>query len=266
MRRPPEWTCLMEPLMSEDEQITTRILASRTIAEHTVAYDLERPAGFTFEPGQFLSIQLPDFTPTEDDDGERMLSIASAPHDRHLTIAMRMRDSAFKRHLSQRGVGATVSISPAMGDFVLQDDLRPVVMVAGGIGITPFYSMLRDLQRKAGAGAGIPPVTLLYGNRTPATVAWRAELDALTDELPGFDLVHVFSEAEDATGVSAPGTRVRTRDGLIDAHRIRADVADWQNSLYYVVGPTAMVATLQDCLDACGLPPEQVVAEFFAGY
>ncbi|MGO4331128.1 ferredoxin--NADP reductase [Cupriavidus sp. 2TAF22] len=255
--------------MSDSETFTARILATRTIAEHTVAFDLERPPGFEFEAGQFLSVQIPGFTPTEEDDGERMLSIASAPHDGHLTVAMRMRDSAFKRHLGQGQPGASsVLISPAMGDFVLQDDQRPVVMVAGGIGITPFYSMLRHLQRN-GAGAA-RRVTLLYGNRSPASVAWREELDALTAELENFEVVHVFSESsESSEGCGehdAAHAKVRTRGGFIDAGRIRADVADWQDSIYYVVGPTAMVGALQDSLDACGVPPEQVVAEFFAGY
>ncbi|WP_454727231.1 MULTISPECIES: ferredoxin--NADP reductase [Cupriavidus] len=252
--------------MSEIDSFTARILATEAIADHTVAFRLERPSGFEFEAGQFLSVQIPGFTPTEEDDGERMLSIASAPHDEHLMVAMRMRDSAFKRHLSQSEPGvSTLIISPAMGDFVLQEDSRPVVFVAGGIGITPFYSMLRHLHQ-ARENAPARRVTLLYGNRNPACVAWQRELNKLTTELPGFELVHVFSEGTAESHAANDHANVRSRDGFIDADCIRKEIADWRDSIFYVVGPTAMVASLQDSLDECGVPPEQVVAEFFAGY
>lgn len=250
--------------MTEIDQYTVRLLSRTPVAQDTLAFEIERPKGFHFEAGQFVSIQLLDFDAPEDgsDDGERMLSIASAPHDQNLLVAMRMRDSAFKRHLAHSAVGAqglSVGLSPAMGDFVLPEgDLQPVVMIAGGIGITPFFSMLRHLQHRAARGEAVPPVTLLYGNRSLALAAWRDELDAMALELPSLRVVHVIAE-------EAP-TDPAVRQGFIDADAIRAAVADWQSCRYFVVGPTAMVAALQDCLDDCGVPPDQVVIEFFAGY
>lgn len=57
-----------------------------------------------------------------------------------------------------------------------------------------------------------------------------------------------------------------SRTGLITADIIRQEVPEWQACSYYIVGPTGMVAAMQDCLHACGVPPEQVAIEFFAGY
>lgn len=250
--------------MTDPDSFSVRVLARTTIATDTVAFFLERPAGFEFEAGQFVSIQLADFDAPEDgsDDGERMLSIASAPHDPQLMIAMRMRDTPFKRHLSACAIGsdgASVSLSPAMGDFVLPaDPNQPLVMLAGGIGITPFYSMLRHLRHEAGRGQPTPPVTLLYGNRTAGLAAWRDELSRLCAELPSLRVVHVIADDSEATDGSRPG--------LITAEVIRQEVPGWQACRYYIVGPTAMVAAMQDGLDACGVPPEQVAIEFFAGY
>ncbi len=250
--------------MTDIDQYTVHLLSRTTIAQDTVAFEIERPEGFEFEAGQFVSIQLLDFVPPEDgsDDGERMLSIASAPHDPRLVVAVRMRDSAFKRHLARSALGeagVALGLSPAMGDFVLPaGDLSPVVMVAGGIGITPFYGMLRDLQHRAAQGEAVPPVTLLYGNRSLALAAWRAELDEMARTLPTLRVVHVVSE----DAVSDPGVR----SGLIDEALVCAEVPDRARSRFFVVGPTAMVAAMQDCLDACGVPPENVVIEFFAGY
>lgn len=258
--------------MTDPDSFSVRVLARTTIATDTVAFFLERPAGFEFEAGQFVSVQLVDFDAPEDgsDDGERMLSIASAPHDPQLMIAMRMRDTPFKRHLSACAIGsdgASVSLSPAMGDFVLPTDPKqPLVMLAGGIGITPFFSMLRHLQHEAACGKPTPPATLLYGNRTHDLAAWRDELARLCAELPSLRVVHVIAEEDAEASHLGDEAACVSRAGLITADVICQEVPEWQASRYYIVGPTAMVAAMQDCLDACGVPPEQVAIEFFAGY
>lgn len=255
--------------MTDPNSFPVRVLARTLIAADTVAFFLERPAGFEFEAGQFVSLQLANFDAPQDgsDDGERMLSIASAPHDLHLMVAMRMRDTAFKRHLSACAIGAggaLVHLSPAMGDFVLPEDpSQPLVMLAGGIGITPFYSMLRHLQHRASHGQPVPPVTLLYGNRRHELAAWRDELAGLCADLPLLRVLHVIAEANDAPGSEGAQT---AHAGLITAELIQQEVSDWQACRYYVVGPTAMVAAVQDGLDACGVPFENVTIEFFAGY
>lgn len=257
--------------MTDPDSFSVRVLARTTVATDTVAFFLERPAGFEFEAGQFVSVQLAGFDVPEDgsDDGERMLSIASAPHDPQLMIAMRMRDTPFKRHLSTCTLGtdgASVLLSPAMGDFVLPvDPSRPLVMLAGGIGITPFFSMLRHLQHEAACGKATPRVTLLYGNRTPDLAAWGDELERLCAALPSLRVVHVIAEHGEAAPHGDAITPA-TRSGLITAELIQQEVPDWQACSYYIVGPTAMVAAMQDGLDACGVPPEQVAIEFFAGY
>lgn len=256
--------------MTIPEHFSARILRRTPIATDTVALVLERPAGFDFEAGQFVSLQLTQFAAPDDgsDDGERMLSIASAPHEPQLMVAMRMRDTPFKRHLSACAVGAEgacVQLSPAMGDFVLPASAtQPLVMLAGGIGITPFYSMLHALRHRAARGEAVPPVTLLYANRTHALAAWRDELARLGTELAALRVLHVI--AEEPAGPAPGGGSLDWRAGLITAELIRQEVRDWQACRYYAVGPAAMVAAMQDCLDACGVAPEQVEAEFFAGY
>lgn len=255
--------------MFEVTEVLARVLSRTTIAEDTMAFEIERPDGFTFEAGQFVSLQLPGLEPIGgDDDAERALSIASAPHDEHLLVAVRMRGSAFKQHLAQcavGGEGASVLISPAMGDVVLSyEQDKPVVLLAGGIGITPFYSIVRDWQQRARQGQCVPPLTLVYGNRNRRSAVWAAEFDAIADAHADFNVVHVL--ADDAQAVAAGTPRSSTLHGVIDEALIRAQVADVQGSIYYVVGPTAMVAAMQDLLDACGVPPEQVIVEFFAGY
>lgn len=256
--------------MFDIDEFTTRILSKTPIAQDTLAFELERPAGFTFEAGQYVSLRLLDFDapPDGSDDGERTLSIASAPHEPQLTIAVRMRDTAFKQQLARCATDTQqpqLAMSPAMGDLVIPPGTqRPIVMLAGGIGITPFYGMLRDLAQRHAQGEAIPPVTLLYGNRHAAASAWSQQLAELTHRLPSLRVIHLLAEGGDAAPAANP--RNLTRSGLIDAAVIKQEIPQPANALYFVVGPTAMVAAMQDCLDACDVPPDQVVIEFFSGY
>lgn len=249
--------------------IAARLLARHSIAQDTVAFEFERPSDFHFEAGQFLSVVLPDFIPDEDseDDGERMLSICSAPHDERLVVAVRMRDTPFKQHLARAIAGADgahVHLSPAMGELVLPREApADVVMIAGGIGITPFYSMLRDLAHRQARGETVPSVTLLYGNRHRAAAVWFDELNTLAEQHAFLRVVHVLAEADSPT---VEHGRWAVRHGLITAQTVRETVPEYTRQHHYVVGPTAMVAAMQDCLDDCGVPPDQVFLEFFAGY
>lgn len=249
--------------------IAARLLARHTIAQDTVAFEFERPAGFDFEAGQFVSVVIPELAADEqsDDDGERMLSICSAPQDEHLSIAVRMRDSRFKQHLANAAVGADgdhVHLSPAMGELVLpHDGAADVVMIAGGIGITPFYSMLRDLAHRSERGEPVPRVTLLYGNRHRAAAVWFDELNAIAESHAFVRVIHVLADTDMP---AAEHGRWAVRHGLITAETVLETVPECARHHHYVVGPTAMVAAMQDCLDACGVPPEHVFLEFFAGY
>ena len=244
--------------MLELDGYSTHILTSRHIAEDTVAFNLNRPKDFTFKAGQYISVRIEGFEANEEDDGERMLSIASAPDETSLTIAMRMRQSRFKQYLSDSKQDVRLVISPAMGDFILPDSIdAPLVMVAGGIGITPFYSMLQALRDRA-AASPLPDIHLLYGNRHPGSIAWRPELQAMASELPWLTVTHVLeSGANEIPGAYA---------GRIDEAILKQAIPDWAQRQFYIVGPTLMVATLQDTFDAMGLPPENAIVEFFAGY
>jgi ferredoxin-NADP reductase len=234
-----------------------------------MAFEVERPADFTFEAGQFVGVRLPDLELPADgsDDGERMLSIASAPHDDHLMIALRMRDSAFKQHLARAPVGeqgVQVELSPAMGELVLpQECPQGIVMIAGGIGITPFYSMLRHLWHRRSLGHVVPQITLLFANRNKTATVWQEELNAIARDAKFLRVVHVW---DDPAATASDHGGWSTRTGLITDSLIRAEVPDWASRHYYIVGPTGMVAAMQDCLDAMAVPSEQVFIEFFAGY
>ena len=121
---------------------STKLLNRAEVAERTMAFSFEKPPGFDFRPGQSSDLTLVDPPETDSEGDIRTFSIASAPFEDHLMIATRMRDTAFKRSLKRVPLGTALKIDSPVGSFTLhKNSARPAVFLAGGIGITPFFSI-----------------------------------------------------------------------------------------------------------------------------
>jgi hypothetical protein len=122
---------------------------SEQVAEGTMAFHFAKPSGFQFRAGQAMDITLVDPPETDAEGNTRGFSIVSAPGESDLTIATRMRDTAFKRSLFLLKAGTAVQIDGPFGSLTLHKNTeKPAVFLAGGIGITPFISILRDAASK----------------------------------------------------------------------------------------------------------------------
>ena len=177
---------------------TTTLIAGEEVARGTMAFRFARPPGFAFKAGQAVSLALIDPPQTDAKGNSRTFSVASAPVEDWVQVATRMRDTAFKRVLGSLASGAAVKIRGPMGNFTLPDDAaRPVVLLAGGIGITPFMSMLRHEEREGSRRERV----LLYSNRSPADAPFLTELHRLAR--PGTGLRMVSAVTENAP---TPGT------------------------------------------------------------
>jgi ferredoxin-NADP reductase len=121
-------------------------LAGRVeIAEGTMAFHFEKPPHFDFKPGQSADLTLSNPPETDAEGNTRTFSIASPSFENQLIFATRMRDTAFKRSLKRIPLGTEVKIDSPMGSFTLhKNSAKPAVLLAGGIGITPFISIVRQ--------------------------------------------------------------------------------------------------------------------------
>src|SRR4029453_16457719 len=127
------------------------IKEKREVAKGTllVTFDLQGKE-VDFKPGQYFFVTLPDVGHQDEKGLRRHISVVTSPTEKGaLGLATRMRDTAFKRTLADLEVGSEVDVEPPKGKFTLPDDTsRPLVFVAGGIGITVFRSMLRYIAEE----------------------------------------------------------------------------------------------------------------------
>lgn len=208
-----------------------------------------------FKPGQYFFVTLPDVGHQDERGLRRHITVVTSPTEKGvLGFATRMRDSAFKQSLRELPPGAEVEVEPPKGNFVLPEETsRPLVFVAGGIGITVFRSMLRYIQ-DAGLGHR---VTLIYSNRDRESTAFLDELRELEQESPNFRLV--------LTMTKDPGWDGESRK--IDAQFFRDYLEDELNEYTFLVaGPPGMVEGMQEALAEAGVKEENVNAERYSGY
>jgi ferredoxin-NADP reductase len=208
-----------------------------------------------FRPGQYFHITLPNLGDEDEKGLRRHITVVTSPNEKGmLGFATRMRDSAFKRTLSELPVGSEVDVEPPKGSFGLPEDRsRPLVFVAGGIGITVFRSMLRYIHEERLAYR----VTLLYSNRDLESTAFLDELRELEQALPDFRLVLTMTQD--------PGWTGETRK--VDAQFVRDHLEeDLDRYTFLVAGPPAMAEGVQAALREAGVRDEHVVAERYSGY
>jgi ferredoxin-NADP reductase len=234
-----------------------KLVSREEIAADTMSFHFEKPAGFQFKPGQYLDCTLTNPRETDAEGNIRSFSIASAPAEPHLMLATRMRDTAFKRVLKTMPIGSPLSVEGPMGSFTLHNNTtRPAILIAGGIGITPFRSMIVNAARTKLA----PRIVLLYSNHRPEDAAFLDELQKLGSENKNFKLIAVMTDMQKSKRTWSGET------SKLDKAFITRHVPDLNGPIFYVAGPPAMVNGMKSTLIDTGVNEDDIRAEDFAGY
>ncbi len=218
-------------------------------------YDLGEQE-FVFKAGQWFFIEIPNPPYTDERGNRRHFSIVNSPTQKGIiTMATRIGEnsSAFKRSLREIPLGTQVEIEGPRGIFGLpQESTMPLVFIAGGIGITPFMSMLGYVHDQK-----LPyTITLFYSNSTPQTTAFASDLEKLAEEIPQFKLVSIITQDPNWTGEKR----------RVDAAVLEDHLKTLEDKLYFVVGPPQMATGTQEMLIQAGIASENIKRESFTGY
>lgn len=228
--------------------VQTPILSVLAESDDIKTFRLARPDGFDFSPGQFLTLRVR----ADGKDAVRCYSLSSAPAARgYLEISVRRQGLVSNALHAMARPGTMLSVRAPAGAFIYPGgDDRPLVLIGGGIGITPLMSMLRH----ALLTEPTRPVALLYSAKTLGEFAFRDELLTLARRHDQLRLCFAATKGE------APPDVHR---GRIDARLLASTVPDLKHAVSMLCGPQAMIDGLSATLLSLGVPKDQVRSELF---
>lgn len=234
-------------------KVHLRLVGRRSEGEDVESFLFQPDGPFPYQAGQHLRLTIPHVEP-DARGSSRYFTIASAPSEPALMVTTRLvaEPSSFKRALARLPVGALVEASGPGGGFVYPSDCPPALFVAGGIGITPFRSMLIDLFTRDLT----PDIVLLYSNRT-AIFPFRTLLQ---------DLARARASLRLVPSVTRPTPDWDGPVGRIDDELIKRAVPDLRRRLAFVAGPRPMVEAASDAMLRLGADPSGIKLEIFPGY
>lgn len=213
-------------------------------------FRMARPEGFEFQAGQFLTVRVR----SDGKEHVRCYSISSPPEARgHMEISVkRLGSISGTLHATVRP-GSFLSVRAPAGAFVYPTgDDRPIVLIAGGVGITPLMAMLRHAVNAEPTRR----VTLLYSVRTEPDVAFLDEIRVLERRHSQFRAVIAISDVEVTSEGLFPGR--------ITAEFISGAVPDVSHARCFICGPPPMLDVVTDLLASIGVPKAQIHFEIFS--
>ncbi len=220
-------------------------------AHDVKSFRFRRPEGFDFDPGQFLFITIL----IGGEKKRKHFTISSSPTEKSFIEFTKkiMEDHEFSTALDKLQIGDWAYIDGPYGEFTFTGEFPKIGMITGGIGITPFMSMINYCTDN-GLNAQI---TLLYGNRSEESIAFWEELSNLEKRNKNLRIIHTLSH---------PSDEWKGRRGHVDLQMIKDAIPDYGERVFYICGPPALVTDLVTALKKLGIPDEKIKTENFFGY
>jgi len=192
----------------------------------------------------------------------RHFSIASSPTERDLIISTRIRDTPYKQKLASLENGAKIPAWGPQGEFVLHGDYaKPAVFLSGGIGVTPFRSMVKYATDRQ-----LPlRIVMFDSNRNESNILYKKEFDDWAARNRNLKIVYTITEEGEPKQDSSQwkGERGRIDRPMMARH---VDGRDLENSIFYICGPPGMLKAMQGLLQDLQIPKERIRVEEFTGY
>ncbi|MFA6586252.1 MAG: oxidoreductase [Candidatus Paceibacterota bacterium] len=244
-------------LVSPKKRLTLTFKKAIEIAPNTGEFIFETNMPFSFKPGQYLEWTL-GHDRVDSRGNRRYFTIASSPTEKELLLGVKFYEnrSSFKKKLAQMKKGDTIIASQLSGDFVMpKNEKKKLVFIAGGIGITPFRSMIKYLIDTKQTR----DIVLIYANKTEADIVYKNILD-IASRVFNLKVIYVISDLKDKAVLW------NGRIGYVDEKMIREEVKDFEERTFYVSGPPSMVFSIEKAVKNLGLNSSNIKTDFFPGF
>lgn len=214
------------------------------------SFRFKRPKEFDYDPGQYMYVTIMIGGRKQ----TKHFTISSSPTETEfIEFTKKITDHEFSVALDHLKIGDWAYIEAPEGEFTFKGEYPKIGMITGGIGITPFRSIIKYCTDK-----GIKSqIILLYGNRYEESCAFKEELDALSKQNRNLKIVHCLSQ---------PSELWRGRRGHIDLQMIKEEIPDYTERIFYVCGPPGLVISIVDALKTLKTPDDRIKTENFPGY
>ncbi len=211
----------------------------------------------SYAPGQYMEWTLGHADP-DSRGNRRYFTLASSPTENNLRVGIKFPSNAstFKQSMLAMDQNSSIVAAQLAGDFTLPSDRsQKIVMIAGGIGITPFRSMIKylvDMHERR-------DVVLFYANRAIEDIVYRDVFDAARQKL-GIKTIYTLTDKTRAPKYWNGAL------GHITPEMIRKEAPDYANCLFYLSGPNSMVTSFEETLVRMGVSERQIKKDFFPGF
>ncbi len=207
-------------------------------------FKFEKPQSFSFKPGQYIVYKIENEMP--DGRGKRRyFTISSAPYEEtiNLTTKLSKQSSTFKKDLFNLEIGTEIEVNEPGGEFFFDEKFSYHIFVAGGIGVTPFRSILLDLKQKHQN----PNISLMYANKDEF-ILFQEELENIKNSLSNFE-IEMFNPENPLT-----------------PEAIFSKFHNNENCAIYLSGPEPMVEKFLINLEEMGIDRNSIKRDYFPGY
>jgi ferredoxin-NADP reductase len=243
-------------LVSPKSQFLLHLKAKRQIAPSIYEFLFSPSRKLAFAPGQYMEWTLGHEEP-DSRGNRRYFTLASAPTEPDLRLGVRYSNpsSSFKQALLDMDPHSEILAAQITGDFTLPErHKQKCIFIAGGIGVTPFRSMIKyllDMQQRR-------PIVMFYANRTVKEIVYKDVFDQ-ADRVLGIRTIYTV---DDPAGMPRGWVGFV---GFITPEMISTYAPWYREAIFYISGPTGMIHAYQDVLQTMGIPDSQIKLDYFAG-
>ena len=233
----------------------------------TFFWETEKPVSWL--PGQYFYFTLPKLSQPDPRGSTRHFTISSSPTEgQNIRLTTRIRDhSGYKQTLDRLSIGSIIEGEGPNGTYILDEkESGTHILIAGGIGITPFRSFIKyNIDKKLTKIS----IHLIYANSTPSEITFRKELEAWDKKYDNIKVDFTISRPEESKrNLPAGRQEWQSLTGRIDENLIRKLTTNYSlpTTTFWLCGPPPMVEAVEKVLGSMKITSDKLRAEKFTGY